>query len=1199
MNIFSPKFCPKVQQRNNSQSVKLFEQACQGHSHSHSQSSNSQVDDISGITDANPELLVLDVEGKSISFEIDTGACATVISHDVYRINFLQVPLKVSSLPLYTATGKQIQVYGEIDVNVRNRKLKLTVIESDRLQRSLLGRDWLDKLYPEWRSPFQSLNSVKSFKSLQEEINIKFPNVISQVCEPILGYEAEIVMKDEASPIFHKAYSVPFKLRDQVSDELDRLVKENVLVPVKHSKWASPIVVVPKSNGKLRLCMDCKVTINKYVETEHYPLPRVDDIFAGLAGNAYFCVLDLAGAYQQLALSEQSQQYLTINTLKGLYRYKRLCFGVSSAPSIFQSVMDQILLNMKNVHCFFDDILIGGSTEQECKTNLFLVMSRLNDHNVKINLDKCKFLQSSVTYLGHVLSKTGIRPTDEKVEAIQNAPVPKNLSELQSYLGLLNYYSHFIPNLSSQVKDLYHLLKNDSPYVWTTNCQQAFDKSKYLLLNSNILEFYDPEKEIIVSADASPYGLGAVLSHPVEDREKPVLFASCTLSPAEKNYSQTHREALSIIFALKKFSKYLYGKKFTIYTDHQSLREIFNPRKGTPAVAAARLQRWSIQMSMYDYKIVYRPGRKMANADALSRLPIPSDTEVESSIQSIFSLNFTNEIPLSFDDVKLHTQQDPILSQVYKYVMNGFPSKIPDHIQVYKSKEQSLSTENECLFYGNRIIIPESLKSQVLESLHSNHMGIVKMKMQARSYVWWHKMCQEIEDFTKSCPVCQVTLRVPKEIVTTTWKESKYPFDRVHIDFFHFKGKEFLIYFDSYSKYCDIVLMHSTVAKSVNERLGNIFSYLGLPSKIVSDNGPPFNSYEYNKFLENHHIENLHSPPYHPQSNGSAEKSVSTVKNALKKFFIDENLSSLSLSQKIQKFRIDHNNSPSTVTKVSPNEIIFSYKPKILLDCINPKKQLDLNSKVRFENQSYYESDSESQIDSEPNSRVANQKSKVGSKSKIKDIVSECHDKFEVNDKVFNSKFKKGDRVMYRNHLRSDLRWVPGTVLKVVSRYTYLVNVWNRVRFVQENQLRLSTLKESYHPGMTILPSVDYRYYNIDNYRAPPVVKSPAKVKYPPVVKSPAKVERSVKLKSPSKVVAEKPEQRSPSVEVVTPKRSSSLNPGLIDVHKVTLPPIINSEEPVSESIKDSKETVSEKSSVRPVKRIRVPPDRFCHSKYK
>lgn len=273
------------------------------------------------------------------------------------------------------------------------------------------------------------------------------------------------------------------------------------------------------------------------------------------------------------------------------------------------------------------------------------------------------------------------------------------------------------------------------------------------------MELYDPNKPIIVASDASPYGVGAVMSHLVNGVEKPVLFASSSLSPAEKNYSQLHREALAIVFAIKKFDRYLYGKEFTIITDHQALCEIFNPSRKTPAVAAARLQRWAIILSMYKYKIVHKAGKKMGNVDGLSRLPLPSLSQVE-EIQTVNFLNFSDELPVTYNEIRDCLKLDTIICQVYKYVMSGWTGRISDSILPYKSVQKCLSTDDGCLFYANRIVVPESLRARVLKWLHENHTGIVRMKMVARSYIWWPKIYKDIEHYVNSCEACQATQNV-------------------------------------------------------------------------------------------------------------------------------------------------------------------------------------------------------------------------------------------------------------------------------------------------------------------------------------------------------------------------------------------------------------------------------------------------------
>lgn len=219
-----------------------------------------------------------------------------------------------------------------------------------------------------------------------------------------------------------------------------------------------------------------------------------------------------------------------------------------------------------------------------------LVLNRFNEYNV--HLAKCKFFETEISYLGHVIANGTIKPNEKKTEALINAPKPQNIAELQSFLGLLNYCSKFIPNLSSELHPLYGLLRKNTKFDWTNQCDKAFENSKQLLASNKVLALFNPTKQIVLTCDASPYGVGCVLSQNFDGIEKPVMFASSTLSPAEKNYSQTHREALAIIFGVKKFHKYIYGTEFIIRTDHQALREIFGG-KNTPAVAAARLQRWS------------------------------------------------------------------------------------------------------------------------------------------------------------------------------------------------------------------------------------------------------------------------------------------------------------------------------------------------------------------------------------------------------------------------------------------------------------------------------------------------------------------------------------------------------------------------------------------------------------------------------
>lgn len=276
---------------------------------------------------------------------------------------------------------------------------------------------------------------------------------------------------------------------------------------------------------------------------------------------------------------------------------------------------------------------------------------------------------------------------------------------------------------------------------------------------------------------------------------------------------------MAIVFAIKKFNRYLYGKEFTIVTDHQALSEIFNPSRHTPAVAAARLQRWSIILSMYKYKIVHRSGKKMGNVDGLSRLPLPTLSNVE-EIQSVNFLNFSDKLPITCDDIRESMQSHSVLQRVYSMVQSNSSclKKDEEILLPYKSVWKSLSTENGCLFYGDRIVVPDNLQHSLLNWLHENHLGIVRMKMVARSYVWWPKIDKSIEEFVGQCLTCQSTQNVRKEILTSKWEKCTYPFQRVQIDFFHFNGRTFLLIVDAYSKYLDIKIMGRTDCINVTEQ---------------------------------------------------------------------------------------------------------------------------------------------------------------------------------------------------------------------------------------------------------------------------------------------------------------------------------------------------------------------------------------------
>lgn len=340
-----------------------------------------------------------------------------------------------------------------------------------------------------------------------------------------------------------------------------------------------------------------------------------------------------------------------------------------------------------------------------------------------------------------MLSSSGLATQPCKTEAIVNAPQPYNVRELRSFLGFVNYYRQFIPHLSSILAPLNLLLRNGVPWKWTQACSVAFQKAKAYLQTAPVLMHYDSTRPIVLATDASSYGLGAVLSHiDKEGIERPVAFASRTLSVTERKYSQLEKEALSIVYGIKRFHQYLYGRKFKLMTDHKPLTTIFGPKTGIPTLAAARLQRWALLLSAYSFDVVYRGTLEHANADGLSQLPLPGvNSKVSVDVATMFNIVQLSSLPLTNIQMRTATRADRVLSKVLQAIKEGWGtagSKTGNDDEWMKYWRQ-FTVEAGCILRGTRAVVPPKLRQAVLCELHVGHQGVSRMKARARSYIWW------------------------------------------------------------------------------------------------------------------------------------------------------------------------------------------------------------------------------------------------------------------------------------------------------------------------------------------------------------------------------------------------------------------------------------------------------------------------------
>ena len=385
------------------------------------------------------------------------------------------------------------------------------------------------------------------------------------------------VIKTDHPPIRQPVRRMPFALRNKVDNMVQEMLTQDVIQP-SQSPWASPIVLVKKKDGGMRFCVDYR-QLNRVTKCDVFPLPRIDDTLDLLSGAKYFTTLDLASGYWQVCMDQGSQEKTAFVTYSGLYEFKKMPFGLVNAPATFQRLMEVVLNGLARDGCmvYLDDVLVIGRTFQEHNDNLIKVFQRLRSAGLTLKPKKCKFAQLEVCYLGHVVSEEGVRTDPAKLQAVLEFPVPTNVKQLRSFLGLTSYYRRFIPQFAKIAGPLHALTKKSSDFMWTAVCQGAFEKLRSLLTSAPVLAYPDFCVPFILETDASGNGLGAVLAQRQNDGLiRPIAYASRSLQEHEKRYGVTELEGLGVVWAVKHFRPYLYGHQCDIYTDHEALKSLLN-----------------------------------------------------------------------------------------------------------------------------------------------------------------------------------------------------------------------------------------------------------------------------------------------------------------------------------------------------------------------------------------------------------------------------------------------------------------------------------------------------------------------------------------------------------------------------------------------------------------------------------------------
>ena len=873
-----------------------------------------------------PILVQAKIDKRSVTFEVDTGSpVSTLMASEVKGL-----ALQKANVKLEAYNGSTIDVLGTINIknfkynNICLKNVNFLVVDR-ACSNNLLGRDLIEKL-----------NLIPGIK------NLNFTNVDNIVegykidnTKPIKNFVAELYPRPNHSPSFQKARTLPFSCRPKVEEAIDKLVESDYLEKVEFSDYAAPIVPVCKKDNSIRICGDFR-KINQILHETIYPIPHMADLITKVAGHKFYSKIDLKNAYLQIQVSDESQKFLVINTHLGLYKYKRLPFGIHSAPAIFQKFISLLLLNVDGCFPYLDDIIIYSDTKQDHDTILSKVLNLLQKNNVDINFKKCEFYQNKIDYLGFVLTDNGYEADPQKVKAIVSAPVPTNTTEVKSVMGMMSFYSSFIKNFAIIAAPLYDLTKKNVKFVWSNKAQKAFEILKSKISDKVVLSRFDSGASLIVEVDASPVGVGAVLLQKHKNNEVSTLFfASRKLSDTEQRYSQIDREALSIVFAINKFEKFLLGRKFVLRTDHRPLTHIFNPSSTISKTSNARLVRWSLLLSSFDYQIEFIAGNRNNQADFLSRLPIHDDSvKFSIPIEFVNLINSIEDISLDISNLKLAAHKDSVLNTVKEFVKNGFPNineVLDPNVKEYFKLKNDLSIINDFLTYRNRIVIPDTLRKNVMDILHVGHAGSAAMKSQARDIVFWPHIDNDIDKITKNCTEC-FTNHIPKGTFVSKWPETNEPWQRLHVDWAGpMEGNYFLVIFDPHSKFLDVHSSTSLTSKVTIDLLRKTFSNFGLPLELVSDNGPCFISHEFKDFLLKNKIKQTLIAPYHPQSNGAGERAVKTFKNLFSKF------KKGSLSKRLARLLYHYRSTVQASINKTPAELLFNRKFRTLLDVFKPE----------------------------------------------------------------------------------------------------------------------------------------------------------------------------------------------------------------------------------------------------------------------
>ena len=777
------------------------------------------------------------------------------------------------------------------------------------------------------------------------------------------------------------ARRLPLSRYQVVKDELSRMQRLGVIEP-SNSAWASPIVLVTKKDGTIRFCVDFR-RVNNLTIKDSYPLPRIDDTIDALRGSSWFSTLDLASGYWQVPMAPEDAEKTAFTTPFGLFQFKKMPFGLANAPATFERLMDLVLAGLHWDVClvYLDDIIVFSQSFKQHVQRLQPVLERLRQAGLKLSPSKCHLFQPRVEFLGYVVSGDGVSTDPKKTEAIDKWPTPRSVRDVRSFLGLCSYYRRFVKGFADIAKPLYVLTQQDVVFVWSDECQEAFQNLKAALTSPPILAYPSESDAFILDTDASSVGIGAVLSQVQNGTERVIAYFSRVLNPAERNYCVTRRELLAMVCAVNHFHHYLCGRHFLVRFDHGSLRWLMNFRN-----LEGQMGRWLAFLNNYDFVIQHRPGKSHGNADALSHrsctvcdfcerreqqelavLAWDGDDQHFCGLLVADNPDVSQQWFESYSPTQLRHWQDddPVLHKVLQWVESGSKPSWQDiqsegsSLRQYWSSFAHLELKDGVLYrrcddalssvQTLRLVAPPAIRDKIFHFLHScrtgGHLGINRTVSSVRRRFWWSGMKTDVMRWCQHCDRCQRrNHRSGPGRAPLHQEPVGSPMERIAFDILSFPqetdlgNKCVLVVCDYFTKWTEAFPLKDHQATTVADTwMTQIFLRFGVPRIIHSDQAPEFTSELMQELFRLLEIQQTRTCPYRPQSDGLVERFNRTLIDMLSKFCGDY---TQDWDEHIPYLLCAYRASVNESTGCSPNHLMLGREILLPIDLMFPCNSL-------------------------------------------------------------------------------------------------------------------------------------------------------------------------------------------------------------------------------------------------------------------